>query len=326
MTFDYIIGNPPYQNNIQRSSNFAPPIYPNFIDSAEQLNPKAITMIIPSRWFNGGVNLGGFRSRMINGKHISKMVNYTNANDIFNNIELMGGVNYFLWERSYSLDCIYTDISIKEKSTVRKKLNEFNIIIPYNRALTIIRKVTKQSSGYMNTIVSTRNFFAKRNCEYKDKQSKFTNDGMLLYTTNGFQSIKPSQINKGSAFVSKYKVICSKIRPGNDYRKGQYKLFSTLKILKPNEICTDSYLVVSAFDNMECAINLAEYMRTKFVRFLIVQADNSINISRGNFAFVPIEDFSESWSDDKLYDKYDLTDDEIEFIDSLILPLEINYQ
>ena len=91
---------------------------------------------------------------------------------------------------------------------------------------------------------------------------------------------------------------------------------------KPNSCCTETYLVLGAFDNEEQAKNFETYIKTKFFRFLVLLKKNTQNAARGVYEFVPLQDFSHTWTDEMLYKKYSLTEDEIAFIESMIRPME----
>ena len=93
-------------------------------------------------------------------------------------------------------------------------------------------------------------------------------------------------------------------------------------MISKNEVVTETYLVVATFDTQEEAENCSAYLKLKFPRFLLRLTYSSMNVNRANFIFVPTQDFSESWSDEKLYKKYHLSQEEIDYIESLIKPLE----
>lgn len=99
-------------------------------------------------------------------------------------------------------------------------------------------------------------------------------------------------------------------------------MLSAVKVLPPREICTFSYITIGAFDNAAEAEHLREYLLTKFARFLILQAVSSIHLSRDKFIFLPLQDFSKSWPDKKLYSRYELSDVEIDLIEAMIRPME----
>ena len=75
---------------------------------------------------------------------------------------------------------------------------------------------------------------------------------------------------------------------------------------------------------MDQAINLVSYVSTRFFRFMVSLVKNTQNAPRGVYVFVPVQDYSESWTDEKLYAKYALTENEIAFIESMIRPMELN--
>ena len=110
---------------------------------------------------------------------------------------------------------------------------------------------------------------------------------------------------------------------GEPDKSGMFGVLSTTKVLKPNEVCTDSYLIAYSCNTEQEANNCATYMCTKFFRFLLLQAVTSINLSKDKFQFVPDQDFSHTWNDEMLYKKYRLTKDEIAFIENMIKEKDI---
>jgi site-specific DNA-methyltransferase (adenine-specific) len=145
-----------------------------------------------------------------------------------------------------------------------------------------------------------------------------------VLTSKGTRYLSKSEISDKENLLNKYKVIITYAmsggnKPGTD---GQYQIISSLKVLGPNEACTETYLILGTFDTLEESENLVSYASTKFFRFLLLQALTSIHITKDKFCFVPLQDFTESWTDEKLYQKYQLTEDEIAFIESMIRPME----
>ena len=322
MKFDVIVGNPPYQLNDGGHGRSAKPLYHKFIQQAKKLNPKYLTMIVPDRWFAGGKGLNEFRDEMLNDKRFRKIVDYTSASDAFPGADVPGGVCYFLWDNSYNGE---TEIEVRNGNQIdisKRYLNEFDTFIRYSTAADIIKKVRIHSKSFMSEQVSSRKPFGLATNE----RPKTKGDLKLKYY-GGYGSYPSNLITVGNDLISLWKVITSKTsydHAGQPDKEGKRRVFSTLEILKPNEICTETYIIVGSFDSEKECLNLLSYLKTKFTRFLVSQLSFSQDITKDRFAFVPIEDFSESWTDEKLYKKYDLTEDEIAFIESMIRPMELS--
>jgi site-specific DNA-methyltransferase (adenine-specific) len=319
MKFDVIIGNPPYQLSTGGISAQATPLYNKFVEQAKKLNPRYLTMIIPGRWYAGGMGLDEFRNEMLNDKRIRKLVDYPNAGDCFSGIELRGGVCYFLWDRDNSGECEYTNVSSGVKNTVVRNLSQYSVFIRWNQALSIIDKVKNKKEKSLSEIVSAVSPFGLAT-SLRGKSQK-TKDCLTLHSSGGTGYISKSEIKTGINLINKYKVLLSRPISGN-LETPPFKVMSLLKVLKPKEVCTHTYLVVGGYDDVKIAENLLSYLKTKFVRFLLVLNISGMDISKDKFGFVPMQDFSESWTDEKLYKKYGITKDEQAFIDTLIRPME----
>lgn len=323
MKFDVIIGNPPYQLSTGGSKSQAIPLYHLFVNQAKKLNPRYITMIIPSRYFAGGMGLDKFRNEMLSDKRIRTIVDYCNAKDCFPGISLSGGVNYFLWDRDNEGLCKYTNNHDNKNSTLDRKLDEYPIFVRFNEAIDIINKVKSKNEKNLTEIVSSLSPFG---IDSKERGSaKPFDNSYSLYSSNGVGYVSKSQISTGKNLINSWKVMVSKVtseHAGEANKDGQFKVFSTLKVLKPNEVCTFSYFIIGNEKNKETAQHIYKYLKTKFVRFLLLQAVSSINLSKDKFIFVPIQNFAEEWTDEKLYKKYNLSIEEIDFIESLIKAME----
>lgn len=322
MKFDVIIGNPPYQLSTGETTQ-AIPIYHKFVEQAKKLNPRYITMIIPSRWFAGGMGLNQFRQDMLSDNRIKKIIDYTNAKDCFPGISLGGGVNYFLWDREYSGHCEFTSIHDGKESTMMRKLDEFGIFVRFNEGLKIIHKVREKKEETMEQLVSSLSPFGLDSSERGINVQK--DNTCVLYSSNGKSYIYRSKIKKGEDYIDNFNVMMSKVtseHAGEPDRDGKFKVISKIQILHPNEVCTFSYFLIGNSENQNEISNICEYLKTKFVRFLLLQAITSINISKDKFRFVPIQDFSKPWTDKELYKKYELNQEEIDFIESMIKPMD----
>lgn len=325
MKFDVIIGNPPYALDTAGAGRQAKPIYNLFVNQAKKLNPRYLTMIIPSRWFSGGMGLDEFRSSMMNDRHIRKMVDYTNSKDCFPGISVSGGVCYFLWERDNEGDCEFVNITNDERDSMSRPLNEFQTLVRYNKAVSIIHKVQAKKEPLLDEIISSLMPYGL-STSYRGHTTPKSKNELVLHASNGITYIDRSEISKGSDTVDSFKILVSKTsaehagEPGKD---GRFRVIpSSIKVLHPGEVCTHSYFVIGNWDNPSPAENALSYMKTKFVRFLMLLCVSGFGLSKIVFQFVPLQDFTKPWTDEELYKKYDLTEAEIEFIDSMIKPMD----
>ena len=323
MKFDAIVGNPPYQSQTTTEGIQATPIYNDFIDIARRLKPYYLSMISPSRWFAGGMGLDKFRASMINDKHVETIYDFTNAKDCFPQISISGGVSYFLWNKGYQGTCRFINCLTEGRDSMNRALNEFPVLVRYNKAIPIIHKVLSLGEkNFCNEISPISPFGLPRNTTgFKNPSANY----LRLHSSHGIFYLDKSSITKGYEWLGKYKILLSQagaehaLEPSKD---GMFRVLSTMRLLEPNDICTHSYILVGKFEVRNEAENAERYLRTKFVRFLILQYISSINISRSVFEFVPLQDFTRPWTDADLYAKYGLTDEEIQFIESMIKPME----
>ncbi|MCH2449245.1 MAG: Eco57I restriction-modification methylase domain-containing protein [Gracilimonas sp.] len=325
MRFDVIVGNPPYQLDTGGSGRQATPIYNLFVEQAKKLKPHYITMIIPSRWFAGGMGLNDFREEMLNDKRIKHITDYTDAKECFPGVSISGGVNYFLWDRDYNGPCEFVNVQGDTRVVSKRYLNQFPILVRYNKSVDIINKIASKREKTLDDVVCPINVFG---ISSSFRGSKKSNKGDIkVHHSKGVGYIDKKEEINNKELIDKYKVLVSRTisehagEPGKD---GKFKVLAKTDVLKPNEICTHSYLIVDTFDNELEAKNMLHYLSNKLVRFLILQTISSIDLSRKKFMFVPAQDFNELWTDEKLYEKYNLNQEEIAFIESMIRPMELD--
>lgn len=339
MKFDVIISNPPYQletgggTEEKKSATQARPVYNRFIEQAKKLNPRYLSMIVPARWYAGGMGLDQFRSNMLNDRRITKLVDYINSKDCFQGVDIAGGICYFLWDRDHETEnCEITNISGKTINVAHRPLNEFEtMFIRSNDAIAIIDKVKSKCERFMDEMVSAIDTFGIPSKE-KGHTKKKPGDVMLLHTQGyndqGISYIEKDKVKKNQHLIDKYKVKISimvpqggevGIKPENGYRS-----ISTPQILPPGQVDSFSYLNIGFLDTEEEAKHLVNYVSCKFTRFLIRSTYSSVHVSKDNFRFAPLVDFTEDWNDEKLYKIFELDDKEIDLIERTMRPMTVD--
>ena len=321
MKFDVIVGNPPYQLSDGGSKASAKPIYQLFVEQAKKLNPRYMTMVIPARWFSGGKGLDSFRSEMLHDTRIRTLVDYFDSAEVFPGVDISGGICYFLWDRDNKGDCKVVSYRDGKESVLTRTLLEKGdeTFIRFNEAVNIIHKVRALKEPLFYEDISSRKPFG---LDTKPDISSTKRPGMInifAYPDNGY--IARNKVTLHQDWIDKSKVCIS-------YAYGERGSFPYLVIGKPfvapaGSCCTETYLVVRTVDNDEEAKNIISYMTTKFFRFLVLLKKNTQHATRTVYEYVPMQDFSKPWTDEELYTKYGLTNDEIAFIDSMIRPMDI---
>jgi site-specific DNA-methyltransferase (adenine-specific) len=340
MKFDVIVGNPPYQLSDGGNQSSALPIYHKFIQQAKKLNPKYLTMIVPSRWFSGGRGLDEFRDEMLKDNRIRIVHDFINSSDCFPGVEIKGGVCYFLWERDSRGNCaVFEHDGFNITETVRPLLEKgMETFIRHNRAISILNKIRIKSEQSFGDLLQGGRFFGfHTKIEWKNKLNGTiqTADGkssypiqsvkserfnVKVYIAHGVCWIEKKKILKNQDFISQFKVIIP--RSGNPGST----IIGRPKISEPNSCSSNTYVVVvlpTTKDPKKAASNIVSYLSTKFLRFLVYLKTSTQDVPPKAYEFVPMLDFSEQWTDEKLYKKYKLTKDEIGFIESMIRPMDL---
>ena len=324
MQFDVIISNPPYQlSDGGGTGSSAMPIYQYFVEQAMKLNPRYLSMIIPSRWFAGGKGLDDFRDKMLHDRRVRKIHDYLDAGDCFPGVEIKGGVCYFLWDRDNRGSC---EISTHEGDVITSQSERplledgAETFIRFNQAISIFHKIKKQNEKSFSEIVSVRKPFG-----LSSTFSEFRKTGDDSYTkiyankTVGYLP-KDFVIYQNKEWISKYKVYVS-----FGYGAGEgypHQIINKPFVGEKNSCCTETYLLIGPFEDKETAKNIVSYMKTKFFRFAVMLKKSTQNGTRQVYEFVPMQDFTKPWTDVELYEKYRLTQEEIDFIESMIKPME----
>lgn len=321
MKFDVIIGNPPYQLATGGAQAQATPLYHKFIQQAKKLKPRFLTMIVPSRWFSGGMGLNDFRDEMIHDNHLRVLHDYLNAGECFPGVEIKGGVCYFLWDRDNKGICsIYTHENQKIISNAKRflfdKKNQLDIFIRYNEAIPILDKILeKKETSFMSIVSSQKPFGLPTN--YRGKKQKFANS-VKLYATKEINYIGEKEILTHHDWIDMFKILIPKAVGSGDIKKDWLKPV----ISEPKSCCSETYVVLGPFKSEKEVENVISYINTKFFHFLLGLRKNTQDCLRKVYQFIPLQDFNKSWTDEKLYKKYGLEQKEIDFIESMVCPME----
>ncbi|MBD3822391.1 MAG: Eco57I restriction-modification methylase domain-containing protein [Thiotrichales bacterium] len=326
MKFDVIIGNPPYQlsdagdqNENVRTRGGAIPLYDKFVQQAKKLNPRFLCMIIPSRWFAGGRGLNNFRDDMLSDNRLRQLVDFPVSSECFSGVEIKGGVCYFLWDRDNPGLCEVKTIRNNTESVMTRPLLEkgSNIFIRYNESISILRKVLAKKEDSFSEYVSAEKPFGFRTF-YKGSTKSFAKS-VTIYGNNSIGYVKLSEISQNNDWVNKHKVYISMAYgAGEDF---PHQILNKPFYGAPNTCCTETYLVIGPCVSKEEADNMISYIQTRLFRFLVLLRKNTQHAPKKVYSFVPMQDFSEPWTDEKLYKKYDLSEDEIAFIESMVRPM-----
>lgn len=319
MKFDVIIGNPPYQLSDGSGGNgtSAVPIYNMFVEQAKKLTPKYLTMIIPARWYAGGRNLDEFRKNMLNDNHIRVICDFFKSEDCFPGVDLSGGVCYFLWERDNPGACLIKNIEGRNRNSMERSLLEpdTSTFIRFNNGVKILRKVRGKHFKSFSEYVQTYMPFGIRANIKPQETGEYT---LYAYPNNGYCDSNWDISHRD--WINAYKVFISKAY--GERGDFPYLVLGKPFIGAPNSLCTETYLLIGPFQDQNEAQNVISYIKTKFFRFLVLLKKNTQNAVRGVYEFVPMQDFSKPWTDEELYAKYNLTQEEIDFIESMIRPME----
>jgi hypothetical protein len=335
MRFDVIIGNPPYQlSDGGGSGTSAAPIYQHFVNQAKALDPRFLSMVIPARWFSGGKGLDDFRADMLSDSRLRRIEDFPDSSDVFPGVQIKGGVCYFLWSKDSRGD---VQIATHDKGRViseatRPLLEEgADVFIRYNEAVPILKKVMEIETGKKNPslaladgsrfsdLVSVRRPF-NLDSTFKARAKKQAGD-IDIYRAGGVDYAKESEIEDPNKLINKWKVFIPFLASGSD--SFPHPILSTPFIGGPGTACTETYLTIGPFKSKQECKNVISYISTRLFRFIVLQKKPSQNATRKVYDFVPMQDFSEQWTDEKLFKKYKITSDEIAFIESMVRPMEI---
>ena len=341
MKFNAVVGNPPYQLVGGSGGTNDSPIYQYFCQVAKKITPQYISLIIPSRWFAAGRDnlLGDFRKQMLNDGNVRKLVTFDDSKVLFSNVEIKGGCCYYIEDLNYKGDCEYTLVESESIQTERISLNAFDVLIRHPRLAKIVKKIMDiiKDAPCVDSIISSDTPFGIPTKPTNNAKTQFTltphtidDNSVALYYVEDLKRcsayVDRHSIKKNYQDIDKPKAFIPEAGgSGNDT-----KVLGNPEYAPANSVCSQSYLY-AAFSSDEEAINFTKYIRTRFLRVLVSAKKITQHATNRVYSYVPLQDFTNqsniNWNksiheiDQQLYAKYNLSEDEIEFIEKMIKPM-----
>ena len=350
MKFDAIVGNPPYQvsqitDRNATNSQLAGAIYPAFIDIARIISEKYVSMITPSRWLSNtgrGVK-DEWVDKLLHCNHFITMHDFHSSEDCFKNVEIKGGVNYFLYDKQYEGKCIYV-FNIGGKSKMSYDILDslgLGVVVRDLNAISIINKVKEKEgdsiiTNNFSSIVSPSNFFTDcangiLTTRWAGYQTNRDEEHNIKYYLNkkmeecGYGWINENDIPKGRSSISLNKVYISEAYNGGD--NIPHQIIGVPFFGEIGSVCSQTYILIGYdsqkhhYSKEEC-LNIISYIKTRFFRYLVSIKKKTQHTISSVFELVPIQDFSKSWTDEELFNKYEIDSLERKHIESLVKPME----
>ncbi len=330
MKFNAIVGNPPYQKMDGGAGASAIPVYNSFVNTAKEISECYISIIMPSRWMTGGRGLDDFRASMISDTRIVKLYDYYNASVCFSNVEIKGGICYFLWDRNYNGMCEVHTQSSNGSTQVSKRYmkdGEDNIFIRDSKLIEIKKQVAMLKEEGFDTIVSSMKPYGLRGDFFKNPSKyglpsirKNKQDGDI--TIIGLdEKLRRTKRYVPASYPLPQKDMLDKIKifvPRN-YGSGRMgDMPSNIEYAMPFEACTETFVQIGPFKSIEEAKNCEAYMRTKLFTILVGIRKQDQGAGKSVYKYAPLQDFSVKWTDEMLYKKYKLSETQIKYIDNIL--------
>ena len=326
MQFDVIIGNPPYQLASDGGTRDVP-IYQKFVEQAKRLEPRYLTMVIPSRWMAGGLGLSDFRQSMLGDKRIRELVDYPNAAEIFPSVGINGGACYFLWDAAYNGPCNISSVRAGEvNGPSSRALDEFDVLVRDSRALEILRKVLARNERPINTILARDKEFGWTSNFDGFHQTESDGDVPLYYIRNVKRAvgyIGRDQVAKSDHLIDTWKVLVPAVGSGRERERSGVDMVLGPSLIAPSpSVCTQSFLFFFVSSREE-AESLQSYYATRFFRFLVSLRKITQHATHSTYEWVPMLTWDRVWTDADLYERYGIGPDEAAYIAQMIRPMGV---
>jgi len=323
MQFDVIVGNPPYQMKGGAGGTSDSSIYHMFVEQALKLEPRYVSMVIPSRWMAGGRGMDEFRNAFLGGGHLCELVDFPSSSDVFPGVEIKAGVCYFLWDKGHEGECNVTTVRGGEPlGPISRKLDEYDIFVRDGRAISILHKVLERGEAPINTILSRDTAFGLASNFDVFSPTQRTGHVPLYYIRKmkrGVGHIKRDLVSKSIHLIDSWKLLVPEAYNGGDGLPHQ--ILGKPVIAPPPSVCTQSFLVFQ-IDSEDAAKSIQSYYMTRFFRFLVSQRKITQHALNSTYAWVPMQSWDQKWTDELLYKKYGITAEEQAYIESQVRPMD----
>lgn len=324
MQFDVIIGNPPYQLASDGGTRDVP-IYQHFVKQAKMLQPRFLSMVIPSRWMASGLGLSEFRQTMLGDRRMYELVDYPAANDVFPGVEVKAGVCYFLWDASHEGDCKVTTIRGGEVvGPIQRQLGEYDVFVRDARAVSILHKVLDRGEASINTILARDKEFGWTSNFDGFHEKERSGDVPLYYIRKMKRSvgyIGRTAVTKSADLIDTWKVLVPKAFNGGD--AVPHQILGKPLIAPSPSVCTQSFLFFNV-GSSKAAKSLQSYYTTRFFRFLVSTRKITQDATHSTYVWVPMQTWDKTWTDEELFAKYGITRSEQEYIESQVRAMNLD--
>ena len=324
MQFDVIIGNPPYQLASDGGTRDVP-IYQHFVQQAKMLQPRFLSMVIPSRWMASGLGLSEFRQAMLGDRRIRELVDYPAANDVFPGVEIKAGVCYFLWDASHDDDCKVTTIRGSEVvGPIQRQLGEYDVFVRDARAVSILHKVADHGEASINTILARDKEFGWTSNFDGFHEKERSGDVPINYIRTMRRDvgyIERKAVTKSAHLIDTWKVLVPKAFNGGD--AVPHQILGRPLIAPSPSVCTQSFLFFHV-GSLTAAKSLQSYYATRFFRFLVSARKITQDATHSTYVWVPIQTWDRTWTDESLYAKYGITKKEQAYIESQVREMNLD--
>lgn len=320
MQFDVIIGNPPYQLASDGGTRDIP-IYNKFVEQAKKLEPRYLSMVIPSRWMASGLGLSDFRKAMLEDRRIRKLLDYERMDLVFPGVDFEGGICYFLWDRDHAGKCEVTTVTGEETiGPMARDLSEYDVLVRDSRGLNILKKVLAAGEPSIIDILSADKEFGWTSNFDGFREDKKPSDVALYYGRAGKRlvgGIARKDVAKSPHLIDKWKVMVSAAYGERGARPAM--VLGPSFIAESPSVCTQTYLFFYVASKRH-AESLQSYLNTRFFRFLVSLRKITQHATRATYTWIPQQTWDRVWTDDALYKKYGLSKADIAHIEACIRP------